>query len=83
MFLLFIVLQNYFLGLHGGAVAAVAEAISIACARTVVAEDTEIFLGELSMSYLSGAPLNVSLTFALGSLSCLYILMEGMKQKSL
>ncbi|XP_048334055.1 uncharacterized protein LOC107423523 [Ziziphus jujuba] len=49
---------NYFLGLHGGAVAAVAEAISIACARTVVAEDTEIFLGELSMSYLSGAPLN-------------------------
>ncbi|KAI9089916.1 hypothetical protein K1719_028886 [Acacia pycnantha] len=42
--------------LHGGGLASVAEFISIACARTVVAEDKQIFLGEMSMSYLSGAP---------------------------
>ena len=35
--------------------------VSIACARTVVAEDKELFLGELSMSYLSVAPAKVSL----------------------
>ncbi|KAF3441292.1 hypothetical protein FNV43_RR15205 [Rhamnella rubrinervis] len=51
---------NYFGSLHGGAVGAVAEAISIACARTVVAEDKELFLGELSISYLSGAPMDAA-----------------------
>lgn len=51
-------LQNYFGTLHGGALAAVAEAISVACARTVVAENKEIFLGEQSMF---SAPENVSL----------------------
>ncbi|XP_072957261.1 uncharacterized protein [Typha angustifolia] len=39
--------------LHGGAVAAVAEAVALACARTVVGE--ELFLGELSNSYLAAA----------------------------
>ncbi|KAF2282566.1 hypothetical protein GH714_043195 [Hevea brasiliensis] len=46
---------NYFKGLHGGAVAAIAERVAIACARTVVAEDKHLFLGELSISYLSAA----------------------------
>uniref|UniRef100_A0A7N1A5W8 Thioesterase domain-containing protein n=1 Tax=Kalanchoe fedtschenkoi TaxID=63787 RepID=A0A7N1A5W8_KALFE len=55
------VVTNYYGGLHGGAVAAVAEKISEACARTVVAEDKEIFLGELSLSYLSAAPKNAEL----------------------
>ncbi|XP_050203790.1 uncharacterized protein LOC126653853 [Mercurialis annua] len=49
---------NSYNGLHGGAVAAIAERVAIACARTVVAEDKEIFLGELSMSYLSAAQQN-------------------------
>lgn len=53
-------LQNFFAGFHGGAIAAVAEAVSIACARTVVAKDKEIFLGELSISYLASAKKNVS-----------------------
>ncbi|XP_025015475.2 acyl-coenzyme A thioesterase 13 isoform X1 [Ricinus communis] len=52
---------NYFGGLHGGALAAIAERVAIACARTVVAEDKEIFLGELSLSYLSAAPKNEEL----------------------
>lgn len=52
--------QNYYDGLHGGAVAAIAERVAIACAKTVIAEDKEIFLGELSISYLSAAPKNVS-----------------------
>lgn len=43
--------------------AAISEAVSIACARTVVAEDNELFLGELGMTYLSAAPKNVSLFF--------------------
>ena len=55
------ILQNVYATIHGGALAAVAEAVSIACARTVFPEDKEIFLGELSISYLSGAPKNVSL----------------------
>ena len=54
-------MQNAYGGLHGGAVAALAEMVSIACARTVVGEDKDLFLGELSMSYLSAAPRNVSL----------------------
>ncbi|CAK9180042.1 unnamed protein product [Ilex paraguariensis] len=49
---------NMYGGLHGGAVAAVAEIVSIACARTVVGEDKDLFLGELGLSYLSGAPRN-------------------------
>ncbi|WKA05662.1 hypothetical protein VitviT2T_023614 [Vitis vinifera] len=53
---------NYYGGLHGGAVAAIVELVSIACARTVVDEDKELFLGELSMSYLSAAPTNAEVT---------------------
>ncbi|PKI45400.1 acyl-coenzyme A thioesterase 13 [Punica granatum] len=49
------VIANIYGGLHGGAVAAIAERVSIACARTVVAQNKEIFLGELSISYLSAA----------------------------
>lgn len=45
---------------HGGAVASIAEIVSNACARTVVAEGKELFLGELGISYLSGAQTNVS-----------------------
>ncbi|KAH7577873.1 hypothetical protein ACOSP7_001065 [Xanthoceras sorbifolium] len=52
---------NFYGGAHGGAVAAVAERMAIACARTVVAADKEIFLGELSVSYLSAAPENSEL----------------------
>jgi acyl-coenzyme A thioesterase PaaI-like protein len=61
--LLFVGLQNVYRSVHGGAVAAIAETVSIACARTVVAEDKELFLGELNMSYLSGARSNVSFFF--------------------
>ncbi|GAB2241585.1 hypothetical protein Droror1_Dr00018360 [Drosera rotundifolia] len=46
-------------GLHGGVVAFVAERVSKAYARTVVPEDRELFLRELSTSYLSAAPLDV------------------------
>ncbi|XP_062155685.1 uncharacterized protein LOC133863663 [Alnus glutinosa] len=49
---------NFYGSLHGGFVAIVAETVSIACARTVVAEDKELSLGDLSISYLSGAPMN-------------------------
>ncbi|XP_050384999.1 uncharacterized protein LOC126801624 [Argentina anserina] len=49
---------NFFGGFHGGAIAAVAEAVAFATARTVVPEDKELFLGELSISYLSSAPKN-------------------------
>ena len=48
-------LQNIFGALHGGAIAAVTEMVSIACARTVVVEDKDIFLGELGITYLSSA----------------------------
>lgn len=60
MMFLFMNLQNFFGGFHGGAIAAVAEAVAFATARTVVAEDKELFLGELSIAYLSSAPKNVS-----------------------
>ena len=53
-------LQYSYNNFHGGAIAAVAEKVSYACARTVVAKDKDIFLGELSISYLSSAPVNVS-----------------------
>ncbi|XP_021686891.2 uncharacterized protein LOC110669502 [Hevea brasiliensis] len=49
---------NYYNGMHGGAVAAIAEKVAIACARTVLAEGKEISLGELSICYLSAAPQN-------------------------
>ncbi|GAB4861815.1 hypothetical protein Ancab_037071 [Ancistrocladus abbreviatus] len=49
---------NFYGGLHGGAVAAVAERVAVACARTIVGEEEGLFLGELSMSYLSSAPLS-------------------------
>ncbi|KAI3441819.1 uncharacterized protein J3R85_001862 [Psidium guajava] len=49
-------LLNGYGGLHGGAVAAVAERVAIGCARSVKREDKELFLGELSISYLSAAP---------------------------
>ncbi|KAK9143466.1 hypothetical protein Syun_012866 [Stephania yunnanensis] len=49
---------NSFGSLHGGAVASIAQAIAEACARTVVAEDKEMFLGELATSYLSPARVN-------------------------
>ncbi|XP_062154427.1 uncharacterized protein LOC133862602 [Alnus glutinosa] len=53
------VVTNFYGSLHGGFVAAdVAETVSIACARSVVAEDKELSLGELSISYLSSAPMN-------------------------
>ncbi|OAY49221.1 uncharacterized protein LOC110615960 [Manihot esculenta] len=48
---------NFYDGLHGGAIGAIAERVAIACARTVVAKDKELFLGELGISYLSAAPL--------------------------
>ncbi|RDX92312.1 putative esterase F42H10.6, partial [Mucuna pruriens] len=44
--------------LHGGSVGSLVEVLSTACARTVVAEDKELFLGEMSISYLSATPVN-------------------------
>ncbi|KAL1546437.1 hypothetical protein AAHA92_23035 [Salvia divinorum] len=49
---------NAYGGMHGGAVGAVAERVAIACARTVVGADKDLFLGELGLSYLSAAPHN-------------------------
>ncbi|XP_066399065.1 uncharacterized protein [Miscanthus floridulus] len=46
--------------LHGGAVAAVAEAVGMACARAA-AGDREMFLGELSTAYLAAARCDVIL----------------------
>uniref|UniRef100_A0A804Q6F5 Thioesterase domain-containing protein n=1 Tax=Zea mays TaxID=4577 RepID=A0A804Q6F5_MAIZE len=48
---------NQYNTLHGGAVAAVAEAVGMACARAA-AGDKEMFLGELSTAYLAAARLN-------------------------
>ncbi|KAI3958367.1 hypothetical protein MKW98_011055 [Papaver atlanticum] len=47
--------------LHGGAVGVIAELMAVACARTVVAKDKDLFLGELSISYLAAAGVNVEL----------------------
>ncbi|TMW85865.1 hypothetical protein EJD97_022362 [Solanum chilense] len=44
--------------LHGGAGGDVAVRVATACARTIVGKDKELFLGELSISYLSSAPEN-------------------------
>ena len=52
-------MQNQYNTLHGGAVAAVAEAVGMACARAA-AGDKEMFLGELSTAYLAAARVNVS-----------------------
>ncbi|WCJ23164.1 Thioesterase superfamily protein [Euphorbia peplus] len=49
-------LANFYKGLHGGALAAIAERVAIACAKTVVPQDKGLFLGELAISYLSAAP---------------------------
>ncbi|KAJ9539385.1 hypothetical protein OSB04_032118 [Centaurea solstitialis] len=48
--------HNAYNTLHGGAVGAVAEMVATACARTVVDKDKDLFLGELSVSYLAAAP---------------------------
>ncbi|KAE8733339.1 Signal recognition particle receptor protein isoform 1 [Hibiscus syriacus] len=54
-------ITNFFGGLHGSVVAAIAERVAIATARTVVGEDKDIFLGELAISYLSSATINAEL----------------------
>ena len=41
--------------------ASISERLSMACARTIVSEDKHLFLGELSMSYLSAAPVSSEL----------------------
>ncbi|GJS87310.1 phenylacetic acid degradation-related domain-containing protein [Tanacetum coccineum] len=46
---------NVYNTLFGGAVGSIAEFVAIACARTVVNEDKELFLGELNVSYLAPA----------------------------
>ncbi|KAJ8441542.1 hypothetical protein Cgig2_026343 [Carnegiea gigantea] len=51
-------IANAYNGLHGGAVAAIAERVATACARTLLSEEKPLFLGELSTSYLSSAPIN-------------------------
>jgi hypothetical protein len=53
-----LVVPNAYNTLHGGAVAAIAEAIGMACTRAA-AGDNEMFLGELSTTYLSAARLDV------------------------
>ncbi|GJT90915.1 hypothetical protein Tco_1077410 [Tanacetum coccineum] len=50
-----LVSYNAYNTLHGGAVGSIAEIVAIACARTVVNKDKELFLGELSVSYLAAA----------------------------
>lgn len=52
---------NAYGGLHGGAVAAIAKRLATASARTIVAEVKPLFLGEMSISYLSAAPINTKL----------------------
>ncbi|GJW99857.1 phenylacetic acid degradation-related domain-containing protein [Tanacetum coccineum] len=47
--------DNVYNTLFGGAVGSIAEFVAIACARTVVDEDKELFLGELNVSYLAPA----------------------------
>ncbi|KAG7629274.1 putative Thioesterase domain, HotDog domain superfamily, acyl-coenzyme A thioesterase 13 [Arabidopsis thaliana] len=54
-------ISNFFKGLHGGAVASIAERVAMACVKTVVSEDKHLFIGELSMSYLSSAPISSEL----------------------
>ncbi|XP_004229829.1 uncharacterized protein [Solanum lycopersicum] len=51
-------IMNIYGSLHGGAGGDVAVRVATACARTIVGKDKELFLGELSISYLSSAPEN-------------------------
>ncbi|TKY65560.1 putative esterase F42H10.6 [Spatholobus suberectus] len=51
-------ISNAYGTLHGGSVGSYIELLSTACARTVIAEDKELFLGEINVSYLSGAPIS-------------------------
>ncbi|KAL3348915.1 hypothetical protein AABB24_022200 [Solanum stoloniferum] len=51
-------IMNAYGSLHGGAVGDVAVRVATACARTIVGKDKELFLGELSVSYLSSAHQN-------------------------
>ncbi|XP_047162269.1 uncharacterized protein LOC124832176 [Vigna umbellata] len=44
-------IANFYGTLHGGSVASFVESLSPACARTVIAEDKELFLGEMNVSY--------------------------------
>uniref|UniRef100_A0A7N2MDL9 Thioesterase domain-containing protein n=1 Tax=Quercus lobata TaxID=97700 RepID=A0A7N2MDL9_QUELO len=60
-------LGNFYGSLHGGSLAAICEVVSIACARTVVAEDKDVFLGDMSISYLSAAPINMPNSGCLGT----------------
>ncbi|MQM11836.1 hypothetical protein Taro_044746 [Colocasia esculenta] len=53
-------LTNYYNTLHGGAVAAVAQTVAMACLKTV-AGDTEFFLGESAVTYMSAATVNAEL----------------------
>ncbi|KAJ9539410.1 hypothetical protein OSB04_032143 [Centaurea solstitialis] len=46
---------NTYNTLHGGVIGSVAEMVATACARTVVNKDKDLFLGELSVSYLAAA----------------------------
>ncbi|GMI75879.1 hypothetical protein HRI_001257100 [Hibiscus trionum] len=54
-------ISNHYGGLHGGAVAAIAERVAIATATTVIGVDKEIFLVDLGISYLSAAPKDAEL----------------------
>ncbi|KAE8693812.1 Signal recognition particle receptor protein isoform 1 [Hibiscus syriacus] len=54
-------ISNFYGMLHGSAVAAIAERVAIATAKTVVGEDKDMFLGELAMSYLSSAAIDAEL----------------------
>ncbi|KAG5041990.1 hypothetical protein JHK87_005905 [Glycine soja] len=57
-FILSLERKNRYGTLHGGSVGSLVEILSNACARTVVAKDKELFLGEISISYLSATPAN-------------------------
>lgn len=52
------VVANKYGALHGGVVASVAELVAVACAKTVMGNEKDLFLGELSNSYLSSAQSN-------------------------
>ncbi|KAI5421617.1 hypothetical protein KIW84_045157 [Lathyrus oleraceus] len=56
-------LCNSYGTLHGGTVGSLVQVLATACARTVVADDKQLFLGEISISYLSATPANVSSCF--------------------
>lgn len=44
----------------------------MACARTFVSEEKQLFLGELSMSYLSAAPVTVSAPLSLSLMQTMF-----------